>query len=259
MSGAIAESLRGEDIESEVVPLVVSDNEASRLIDRLVSEFKSMGQVRTEVEDARAVSMGLGWAIRMCRTASAVALLHEDGYGLESSPLVRSMIEHAFWMQCLADAGEEVLDRVEFQHRGWQRRLIESMDEGTWDVDAMLVEAGGTPPSDHDLPTPSDTLTSFKNVLTHLRQTDWYVAYRLESAQSHASYMSGAVYATDLTSADGVPVFNYEGGTENPAPLGVTAAMLVMGLSALSEMSPLGPDLAGLLAEAEAQLEVPEE
>jgi hypothetical protein len=51
--------------------------------------------------------MGLGWGIRSCRTAEAIVTLHRRRLSQESSPLMRSLIEHALKLRWLAKRDEE--------------------------------------------------------------------------------------------------------------------------------------------------------
>jgi hypothetical protein len=217
-----------------------------RSIDDIVAAFADQEALPAALDDSNAAVMGIGWAIRLCRTAEAVCLLYDADFGVEAAPLVRSVIEHAFRLQWLVEEQDAALELIEHQHRRAQRLMIEGAASTDWDLDELLEHPDGLPPSDLDLPNPSEgTVRTFEALMRRLGRSDWYLAYRLESLHSHPSYLSAAAYVRDLTE-EGDPQFTAP-SSHQPTPLIVVLTMLVTGLGSLGDLVELSPRLTNAL------------
>lgn len=84
-------------------------NEAGTLIEQVPSPLgQPIGEwSRAKQTDAYAVAVAWGWLMRTKRTAEAALILHSLGYGVEGSPLERSVIEHTVRLQWAAERGRQ--------------------------------------------------------------------------------------------------------------------------------------------------------
>lgn len=219
-------------------------------IDSIIEAFAGHDSVQTPLEDAQTVAMALGWAVRLCRTTEATILLYDHGFGVEGAPLVRSIIEHAFRLQWLVQEGQAALDLIEHQHRRHQRLLVEDVTKTDWGQAIVQEREDELPPTDLDLEKPTEiAVRSFEALLKRLGQAEWYLAYRLESAQSHPTYHSAEAYVLPVAAEGGIPQFSST-PTKDPTPIGVVLAMLVIGLGALGEIAEMSQELTEAVNEA---------
>ncbi|MDQ4043996.1 MAG: DUF5677 domain-containing protein [Chloroflexota bacterium] len=182
------------------------------------------------VEGARAAAVGVAWAIRVVRTATAIAELHRLGLGEAASPMVRSVMEHAVSMLWLVERRDEAVKAIEYAHRRHQRLLRDSALGHGWDLSDLDGEMA-TAPLDLAMVKPEEwpRMKAFEQRMTDPTVRSWYPAYRVESGTSHASYLSGAVYVRE----DGG--FQWEGAVP-PTSLRATAVFAVIALQALLEL-----------------------
>lgn len=220
------------------------DDAAARAIELLSSQLRAREKLAAPLAEAKVAALGVAWTIRVLRTAGAVAELHRLGLGDTAAPLVRSVMEHAVSMLWLVERREEAVKAIEFGHRRHQRLLLESAEKGGWDLadlDPEMVDA----PLDLAMVTPDDwpKLKNFEQRMLDPTVRGWYAAYRVESALSHATYLSGAVYVGEAADFHWEPLVP-------PTPLRGSAVFALMAVQALIEVLDPVPDLAAAVDEA---------
>jgi Family of unknown function (DUF5677) len=216
-----ARKLVGDDA---VAASVIAD------LGRVVREAEDFSSGDAEVMIAAAA---LGWMIRAARTAEGVVLLHRHDLGSEAAPLARSVMEHAMKLYWLVHRRESAVDTLTYDHQRYQALLKKSMDEGGWDLDGI----GADLPSHEDLVRPEHwtEFRSFESVLTAIDRESLYAAYRLESAFSHATYLSGAAYWNYDRFDRGEPGYGWRPAAA-ATPLHATATHLAMCLDAATQV-----------------------
>ena len=177
--------------------------------------------------------MAVAWLIRASRSAQAATIIYERGYSSEAAPLVRSLIQHTAALSWLVDRGQEAVDAIVYYHRQHQARLLDSASKANWnlelddDLTALLDELDETKPPE------LITLTNFQEMCRRASLEVWYATYRVESALSHPTYLSGSIYWRDSEKRG----FHYDAPFPG-ASLRVTAVMLLMAAAKVDELSP---------------------
>lgn len=170
-----------------------------------------------------------GWCARVLRTSTLVEMAYREGLESEAAPLVRSMGEHAMCALWLADGGSAAYLAVIAARRRAQRALVEAARAAEWRSPALDDFALPA------LPPNSPTLHEFGNfeVISALYETAIpYVAYRLESSQTHATYDSSAGYVRDAGNGILDPEkFSHRAGHAAPVVAYAAAATAAMVLA----------------------------
>jgi hypothetical protein len=112
----------------------------ARIFDDLVALVESApspprrpvgGWERKDQAEAHAIAVAWGWLIRLKRTGEAVFELEKAGYGVEASPLVRSVVEHAIRLPWAADLGLQEFVEVLIRMRRWSlQNTLDAADAG---------------------------------------------------------------------------------------------------------------------------------
>jgi hypothetical protein len=168
--------------------------------DRLIGEW-----TRKDQTEARAVAVAWGWLMRMKRTSSAVLLLEGANYGVESRPLVRSVIEHAIRLGWGASLEPHVFVEALLRMQKWSlEKTLEAAEKG-WplssgqvrNVEESIAEAS-------DEFKYLDTFKALANVVaTNPREfAGIYQHWLLETQVSHPTMSSAAAYLS--ANADGL-------------------------------------------------------
>lgn len=219
----------------------------------IIDGFRTLNKASAPLVDARAAMVGVTWMIRILRTAEAMITLYDQGLADTAPPLSRSIIEHSISMMWLSERRDEAVKAVEYGHRKHQRNVVKSAAEGGWDLDAFDVD-GGTHPMNDQIPVPEDwpRFNWIEQRIPAKQFPTWYTTYRLESALSHATYLSGATYASGPEEVG----FHWE--PQIPAtPLRGTAVFVVLAAEALAELVETSATFKSALAHAAAILEMP--
>ncbi len=237
------------------VTLIGDDEQSARWIKRLVRAFERQDGYGIDQSEVRSLALALGWGIRMCRTAQSVVLMHQNGLGVESAPLVRSLFEHAVTIRWLSEAGVGAVTAVEIGHRRHQRNLRDSLRDGSWDLE--VIDLGEEDlPTDLDMKKPEEW-ANFLNLEQRFAAVDlksWYAIYRIESSQSHPSYLSSSAYWNEERFKNGQEGFGLQPAI--PAtPLRVTVVFLLVGLQAIVDMVDDPGNLGSTVTSATAWLE----
>ncbi|MFG1827541.1 DUF5677 domain-containing protein [Microbispora bryophytorum] len=155
-------------------------------------------------EDADVVYTLYGWWRFVVRSSRAYWLAWENGYSVESLPLVRNILDHTVSMMWLHDGGELALTVVWNAGETHRNKLIRNVVDTGWHT-AKDLETTSSPLA--LIPTPDEndpTYPAYQKLLgefTHVdqlmaaygRSTD-YPVYRTLSAYSHASAQSANRY-----------------------------------------------------------------
>lgn len=235
--------------------------QCSSIIKEIVERFET-STFESIIEDYRVTGLCLGWAVRMVETAQAIVILHQNEMSQESSPLVRSMIQHAVATKWLVDKKAAAIDAVRHGHRRHQKLLRECIEKGRWRFEWLdelgenheqrNTDAKENGLENREIPDEWYKLENFEQLVKHYDIGEWYCPFRLESATTHPSYLSAAVYFQKNENG----FFNFEIPAPEPGvSLRVTAAMLAMGIQNLGTVAQLSEPLRRALKEANEQLE----
>jgi hypothetical protein len=80
-----------------------------------------------------------GWYTTARRTAGAILLLIDAGYGAEAAPLRRCLTEHAVGLRWLAEEGEAAARAVLSAYRKWVARQHKAVTTAGWDAPEEAV------------------------------------------------------------------------------------------------------------------------
>lgn len=180
--------------------------------------------------------MGVAWLIRAVRTAEAAAILYERGFSSEAAPLVRSVIQHTAALAWLVEKKHEAVDAIVYFHRQHQRRLLDSAFKAEWDLEIDEDLESFLAELDEKKPPELVTLANFQEMCRQAGLGVWYASFRVESALSHPTYLSGSIYWRENGSGEGGG-FHYDDPFEG-ASLRVTAVMLLLAAAKVDELSP---------------------
>lgn len=215
-------------------------------IEVVIDGFRTLSTASAPLVDARAAMVGVTWMIRILRTAEAMIAVYDQGLGDTAPPLSRSIIEHSISLMWLSERREEAVKAVEYGHRKHQRNVFKSAAEGEWDLAALDVD-GETHVMNNKMPVPEDwpRFNWIEQRIPAKQFPAWYTTYRLESALSHATYLSGAVYASRRKEVE----FHWE--PQIPAtPLRGAAVFVVLAAEALTELVETSKTFKAALADA---------
>ena len=96
---------------------------------------------REDQAAAHAVAVAWGWLTRMKRTCSAVFMLEDANHGVESRPMVRSVIEHAIRLRWAADLELHVFVEALLRIKLWSLdKTLEAAKNG-WPLPPSLEQA----------------------------------------------------------------------------------------------------------------------
>lgn len=215
-------------------------------IEVVIDGFRGLSKASAPLVDARAAMVGMTWMIRILRTAEAMIALYKRGLGDTAPPLSRSIIEHSISMMWLSERRDEAVKAVEYGHRKHQRTVFKSATEGGWDLDAFDAEGEAHRMKDQ-MPVPEDwpRFNWIEQRIPAKQFSTWYTTYRLESALSHATYLSGATYASGPEKV----AFYWEPQIP-PPPLRGTAVFVLLAAEALAELVETSAIFTTALAEA---------
>jgi hypothetical protein len=185
-----------------------------------------------EIENV--VRVSLGWLIRLVRTAQAVGRLYENGYSGESPPLVRSCMQHAAAIAWLSKNRDSAVGAVVAESKSQQRKLLKDVHEAAWDVnvsDISLLD------SMNDKSGVVVGMPDFKQLCRDIAFPQLYITYRVESALTHPTYLSGAAYWHGDGEGGEGSAFHLD--TKSPrVHLVWVIAMMMLGASSFDDLSP---------------------
>jgi hypothetical protein len=157
-------------------------------------EFADSGSLRTVASaDELILALGHAWLRRVVRSVQAVGILEKNGMGDETSPLIRSALEHAVAMKHLADTGDEGIERLRATHKRWAGRVDEAQTmAGGWSLltSEVFDEIEG-------VPTGKSEDASFRTKFEDSEELDLYVGWLSETAMSHPSLASARPFMSE--------------------------------------------------------------
>lgn len=164
------------------------------LIDALNS-LEAAGSVNRAADASpRVFPIAYGWFVATLRHAQLVALGHEHGLFHETSATARVVLQHAMAVQWVIEGGDAAVDAVEADGHRRAYDLGKELKDTGWDIPAALTMLPTTKP-----PAKSGALEeqveNFKAMcqLYDNGQTS-YVPFRLQSANTHPSYVGAMAY-----------------------------------------------------------------
>jgi len=134
-----------------------------------------------------------GWMRRCVRGSLALIELERAGYGGETPPLCRSVIEHAVALKWLVADGAEILGPLKTDHASGAQRLVSAWEKSTkskWDEEDFARLLASLEHDDHS----RDFLQQFAHRVAHFGTPDDLTAYQAETLRSHATYQSATDY-----------------------------------------------------------------
>ncbi|MED7949317.1 DUF5677 domain-containing protein [Streptomyces sp. BE303] len=187
------------------------------------------------LEDVGYAHQLLGWWVFVNRQADVLMRSYDSGFTVEAAGLMRSLIEHAHFMEWLAEHKTEGMWALEAAEWGRRKKLIEDMARIGWEIPDE-IKIGDKPVFNFpDLAverrhrTLLGQATNVSNLVEARSLKNLYPVYRYLSSHSHASLQTGeafvqrdhgeqrALYATGKVSVDAnrvwIPVCLYLAGT----------------------------------------------
>jgi hypothetical protein len=154
-----------------------------------------LDETRAAWYNAGAAAVMWGWAARVMRMAEATLTLHRDGFDVEVSPLLRSMLEHAIALPWVADkrgAAYQTLARE--RANGWARFQAAQADGWPLEGEATaLLETAVSIETDEDTFSEDTHLATFHRAQTY-ELGALYQAWLIETWSTHATLMSAEPY-----------------------------------------------------------------
>ncbi|HEY9326729.1 MAG TPA: DUF5677 domain-containing protein [Streptomyces sp.] len=142
----------------------------------------------------------LGWWMFVNRQADLLMRAYDSGFTVEAAGQMRSLIEHAHFMEWLADHKSEgvwALEAAEFERR---KKLIENLERINWEIpdDIQVGEkpAFNFPDSAAEArhPTLRGQAANVSNLVEARSLRNLYPVYRYLSSHSHASLQTGEAF-----------------------------------------------------------------
>lgn len=163
-----------------------------------ISELATMldsidGSLDLPPEIADAAAVGIGWWVRIVRTADAIRRLHRAGLSNEASPLVRTVLLHWVALAWLCQHPDEAFEAVDFENKRWKQKFVNRVAKSSWKLKKVKL---GPPPK--DAPAGVKFLDDVGDMCERAGTRDTYLPYMLESPKSHPSMISAAPYAQKI-------------------------------------------------------------
>lgn len=146
-----------------------------------------------------------GWWRHINRTATALRTLVDAGHTIETTPLVRAILEHTYSMIWLADVGAAGIAVVEDSTWENRKKLIENLERANWKLPdgvsvgsrPSTIPAPGTPAADWHSKIKGE-FDSFDQMDTAFGNADMYPVYRNLCDYTHASAWTAFGYLEPL-------------------------------------------------------------
>ncbi|MEV5449969.1 DUF5677 domain-containing protein [Streptomyces sp. NPDC052535] len=155
-------------------------------LDALAQLTDALTDPRPAHADERPLYVGWGMLATVHRQAAAVVLLHRHGFGHETAPNRRSMLEHAAQIWWLAEDGTDAVESMNHALKHKQQKLREAADDSGISYDATIadaVQAAVLPP------TSAQTYNHIGHLLKRIGPP-LHAIYAGESMLTHASLTS---------------------------------------------------------------------
>ncbi|MFD5565871.1 DUF5677 domain-containing protein [Kitasatospora griseola] len=175
----------------------------SRIITKLlIDEAKKVTESSPRVlaEDVDYAHQLLGWWMFVNRQADLLMRAYDSDFTVEAAGQMRSLIEHAYFMEWLAEHKTEgvwALEAAEFDRR---KKLIENLERIKWEIPDDIVVGEGPV---FDFPDAAAearhvTLKGQASIVANLVEArglrNLYPVYRYLSSHSHASLQTGEAF-----------------------------------------------------------------
>ena len=134
-----------------------------------------------------------GWMARLVRSGEAALRLLRDGYGEESSPLVRSMMEHAIGLFWLIDKRGDAFQTLVRVRSEQMSRLQRAQENGWFVADESMLQAA----IDQETDQTGISGDHLRSVFAQAMEYDlgsFYQGWLVETWTSHPSYASARAY-----------------------------------------------------------------
>jgi Family of unknown function (DUF5677) len=205
---------------SDETTLADNDETADRarqVISRLVRLFDQIvnTSIRANSDTETLFPLAFGWWARITRTSEAVARLYAGGFGNESAPLVRNIMQHTLALQWLIEGGEPALEAVYDYQESSFGNLIESARQAKWEPPPGI--RAPLPPAQKDALFNQIKYFERMCALYEKQAGGMYALFRILSAYSHPTYHSASAYykydpeseKATLTNRSVVPGYRY--------------------------------------------------
>jgi hypothetical protein len=170
------------------------DNErAYRGLDALAQLMDSLSNPTPAHSDARPLFVAWGLLATVQRQAHAVVLLHRHGFGHETAPNRRSMLEHTAQIWWLAEDGPDAVDSMNHALQYKQQKLREAADSAGITYNATIADAVQA------TVLPSNPAQTYNNIGHLLKRigAPLHAIYAGESLLSHPTLTSAERFFAD--------------------------------------------------------------
>jgi hypothetical protein len=145
--------------------------------------------------DLGAVAVVWGWTSRCVRLAEIALLLHRQGYGHETAPIMRSLLEHAIAIPWVVDKRGDAFQSLS-RGRARQATALDRAQETGWSLSDEAAERLRQAMVDH-----TDAEATSEDVNLHVLQRalaydlgTLYQAWLIENWETHACLLSAEPY-----------------------------------------------------------------
>ncbi|MCK2238966.1 MULTISPECIES: DUF5677 domain-containing protein [unclassified Crossiella] len=165
----------------------ISAEQARAAINTLITAFDSQvnaGQWTVQASREQMFTELFGWWAWINNNSKLVLLAHDNGRGHEAAPNVRSILEHAVFMQWVLDDEDAARAAISAKADDNQRKLFDDAQAQNWTIPDDISRAEPVP----------QTMLSFAALCARYGAKDSYIAYRMLSAHVHPSAKGTEAY-----------------------------------------------------------------
>lgn len=113
---------------------------------QLIEIYSDIQHVHWRAEEARVVSLAMGWWVTVNRSADALMFLYHVDHFYEALPVFRCLFEHALFLHALVNQGERAVDAAIAEQTRHRRNLGESIVKGP--IPEQVAAAGFSLPQE---------------------------------------------------------------------------------------------------------------
>jgi hypothetical protein len=230
-------------LEDDRATADVAREVAARLL--TAAEDAIAGGVDVLAERMKVFPAAYGWWRLICRSAEAVLVLSERGFTVESAPMLRNVLNHAYALHWLVDNGDPAVDALAAAGVDDAEKMCKRLEQTGWPIAAeyrrLLDERKASMDPSAQAGADGEVVRKLKHelgnvydMLDRYGSADVYPVYSHLSGLSHTSVETASAYLE--WTGDAAPQIRRDAPGLGPAAVTQLAVAL---LQAAHVMSPL--------------------